>query len=526
MLTELHIRHLAIIEDLVVSFSPGFNVLTGETGAGKTMLVVALDLLRGARADADLVRHGCAEASVTGIFEIAGKQEPLIIRRTVSAEGKSRATLDGEPVPLQTLKELQGSLFDIASQHEQQRLMDTASHCDLLDQWGGLAPLQKNYAESFARWKQALSRLSELEARQQRVEQQQEWIRFQYDELQKADLKEGEEENLQGQRDRARHAAQLHEAVGQAQELLAPAAMAQSRKILEKAAGLDSTLSPLTALIEQAQVHLEEVSRTLADYENRLEEAPADIEAIESRLALIEQLKRKYHATQISELIARQETFAAELDAAGHFEEQSAQIRVEAEAAHSEMRVREKKLTDQRKKSAELLAKKVEKELSDLAMSQTQFFVRSEELPEESWSEKGSCSIEFLIAPNVGEPLKGLVRIASGGELSRLLLALKSALIGKTALAETFIFDEIDTGIGGAVAFAIGRKMAALAQKHQVVCITHLPQVASQASHHLSICKKVEKGRTITCIETLPEARRKEEIARMLGGEEMLKSLR
>ena len=546
MLTELHIQNLALIEDLAIAMGPHFNVLTGETGAGKTILIAALELLRGGKADADLVRIGAKEASVTATFTFQKPAEnllqllepfgwqtddPLILRRVVSADGKSRAYCNGQPVPLQTLKNLQTWLFDIASQHEQQRLLETSTHATLLEDWAGLQILRAEYENNFSKYRAAKNELEELQRKQQEATKQLDWLRSQFQELTTAHLQSGEETTLTAEREKVRHAAGLYEALAEIEQRLysqsesALSQVQQVSKLLQRITAIDPVLADWQPPLEQSAVVLEETARGVRNYLAALEEDPKNLEEVESRLALLQQLKRKYQGN-IEELIAKRESLQQEIFAVDRYDELLAHHQQAVTESWKQVQGVGEKLAQARNKAAKNFSKQVENELADLHMAKTQFFVECKTLLAENWTAAGSSQVEFLLSPNVGEPLRPLARIASGGELSRILLALKGVLMDKALLADTFIFDEVDTGVGGATADAIGKKLLTLSKVHQILCVTHLPQVASFATHHLKIYKQVIGKRTVTQMDPLSPASRADEIARMLGGAQITATTR
>ena len=546
MLVELHVQNLAIIDDLSLSLDPHFNVLTGETGAGKTILVSALDWVRGAKAETTLIRSGTEQASVTATFEMENPSapllemlspfhwtpgEPLLLRRVVLREGKSRGYVNGIPVPMLTLKMLGEWLFDFASQHEQQRLLDSETHVDILDGWAEIYPLRKEFSERFGNFRTALQELSELEEREKQSKEQLDWIQFQFKELKSANLQIGEEEDLENQRNRLRYGSQLFEMLALAEEKLssgsqsATLSLGEALKTLEKASQTDPSLQNVLKTLEEALVGAEEVARDLKNYVAHLENRPMDLEAIESRLALIQQLKRK-HKMDVEGLLKKQEELKESIALVDNFDSIKKSKKKQVEEFLSRVKQQGKKISDLRQKAAKSLSRKIETELGDLHMSKTQFFIQIQKLDQSEWTPKGIDRLEFLISPNIGEPVKPLVKIASGGELSRILLAIKKVLMDKTLLADTYIFDEIDSGVGGSTATAVGKKMAELSLHHQVIAITHLPQVASFGKKHFKIYKDVEGGRTRTRIEELETGSRSEEIARMLGGAQITKITR
>lgn len=546
MLTELYVQNLAIIEDLAIKFEPGLNILTGETGAGKTILITALQLLRGGKATSELVRTGTKSAKITAVFDLENKtvnsefsdlleqtewdpQDTLVIKRTVPASGKSRAYINGAPVVLQTLRQLIPYLLDVVSQHEPQKLLNQESHLYLLDEWGGLDYLRNEFARIYADYQQVRNEILSLEQKRDQAKEQYEWLHHQLTELKQANLRLDEEEELKGLKQRSKYKTQLYESCFKAVQLLQEGELSAAEKLqesiryLNQAAELDATLAASQQSLEEVIAVVSDTGRDLEAYLNQIDNSDFDAEAVETRLDVIYQLKRK-HQTDVAGLLEKINKFEGEISLVDNFDDLLAEKQERAGLLQANLQNVAKTLSKQRRQAASKLSELVEDQLSDLSMPKTHFFVRCNPLDEKEWSPLGGDRIDFLIAPNVGEPLKPLQQIASGGELSRILLAVKEALLSSCLLAETIVFDEVDTGIGGAVAESVGRKMKELAQGRQIFCVTHLPQVASFAQHHVRIYKEVRKGRTVTQLDTLTADERVAEIARMLGGEQTTKA--
>ncbi|WP_124727220.1 DNA repair protein RecN [Staphylospora marina] len=547
MLRELTIRQFAIIEHVHLRFDRGFHVLTGETGAGKSILIDALGLVAGGRASSEFVRHGADRAEIEAIFEIPDEHrvrqllidwgyEPddldqLIIRREITAAGKSTCRINGRSVTLSMLREAGRHLLDLSGQHEHQTLLRTEEHLEWLDRYGGdeLLAIRKKYGELYAEYRELVRKLEELDLDGKEHAQRLDLLTFQRDEIAGAHLVPGEDEELERERTRLLHAEKLLSHTAGAYEMMygergALDLLQESLGRLEQAAGMDESLDQVVESARQAVYLLEEAVREVGRYRDGLEHEPGRLEQVEERLHLIRQLKRKYGNT-IEEILSHQERVERELAELEHREESQEELRAEIESLEEELGRLAGELTTLRKKAAMDLEKRVERELADLHMGSTVFHVsffrdawRSGEL-----TPAGRDRIEFMLSPNPGEPLKPLSRIASGGELSRILLALKVIFTGVQEV-HTLIFDEIDTGVSGRAAQAIAGKIAQLGQRFQVLCVTHLPQVACMADHHFLISKETVNDSTTTRVNQLDESGRTQELARMLGGVEVTRT--
>ncbi len=554
MLVELRIRNFAIIEGAALYFGPGFNVLSGETGAGKTIIMTALGLLLGSRASPDMIRSGQSEAVVEGLFELEGEtplpegarevaatdQRELLIRRTIAADGgRSRAYLNGEMATVQTLARLGQGLVQVYGQHEHQTLLRSESHLQLLDRHAALDAALDEYGAAYRAAAQARARADELRERERTRAEQLELARFRIAELERAGLQPGEDQQLAAERTVLANAARLGAAAAEAEQMLSgessaaldTVARAQAR--VGEAAAIDPKLKETLELIASARLGLEEAAHTLRDYAARVEADPARLDEIETRLAELARLKRKYGGTlqDVLETAARSRTEIAEL-------ERVADSRAEAEAALRAALDRLARmgaeLSARRQSAAAELKRRMETELKTLGMRAPVFEARFAPLEKSEGAFEhnrmmlgpgGADAIEFMLSPNLGQPPMALVRIASGGELSRVMLALKRLEAQRRGVA-TMIFDEVDAGVGGAIAQVVGRKLKELARFHQVLCVTHLPQVAAFADSHFQVEKEERRGATRSRVSALDEAERIEEIARMLGGAEVTDKFR
>ncbi|MBL8175468.1 MAG: DNA repair protein RecN [Bryobacterales bacterium] len=545
MLVELMVENLAVIERLRVRFHGGFNVLTGETGSGKSIVVDALGLLFGGRASAEMIRTGCERARVSGIFEVPGEQavrtrlealglapeeDELLVEREILGNGKSRAFAASRPVTATLLRELAGLLGDIHGQHDQQRLFDREEQLAMLDEFARAGGPMGETADRYRAWKAANDALEQLDRTEQdRVRLADLWS-YQVKEIEGVAPKAGEDESLEQEKKILQNVTRLEQSASAAYEALydSPgAALAQirvARKKLEELARIDGSMEPLLEPLKTAEAQVDDVSYSLRDYVGRLEADPARLDHVETRLVAIEKLKRKYGAT-IAGILEFYDATRKQLDTAENTEVRRAELKRVADAAAGAYREAALKLSEARQAAARKLEKKVEDELASLAMERTRFRVS---FSESGWTEKGFDAVEYLIAPNLGEEPKPLDRIASGGELSRVALALKASTIVRGAKGgqRTLVFDEVDAGIGGRAAESVGRRLKTIAGANQVLCVTHLAQIAGCADHHYSVEKREAKGRTVAAIEELTGDARTREVGRMLSGELTPEALR
>jgi DNA repair protein RecN (Recombination protein N) len=539
MLKLLRVNNIALIPSLEVELLPGLTLLTGETGAGKSILIDALSLLLGERAWADLIRSGEERAAVEAVVELPcatsvlearglpADGDEVVLRREIQTSGKGRATVNGALVPVSVLRELGPSVAVIHGQHEPQGLLDPISHLDFLDRFAGLGALA-SLAETHRELRGTEAALDRLRRDRREVERRREMLEFQATEIERAALVTGEEEGLRLEKVRQANAGRLAALTGEAYGLLyedetaALGRLGQVFKRVEELAAIDPEFRPLLDARASLVAPLEDLALRLRDYNGRLEVSPGRLDEIETRLATLERLKRKYGAT-IEEVIAFGERCREELRQMGTPEEQERHLEERRANAAETYLEKARVLSRRRRVAAVDLQRRVHGELAQLAMEKTRFQVAfspegaDTEVPSEDWTERGLEHAEFLLSANPGEDLRPLARIASGGELSRIMLALKS-VVHSEGPGPTVVFDEVDAGIGGRVAEVVGRKLRAIAATQQVVCVTHLPQIAALADHHLAVRKRIEHGRTVTLVETLSAADRVEEVARMLGG--------
>lgn len=535
MLSTIHVRNFAIIDEVHVEFGAGMNVLTGETGAGKSILVDALGLAMGDRASADAIRAGQKRADITASFQIAEHSEAAnwlvdqafesdgecLMRRVINKDGPSRGFINGNPVPMQSLKTLGAMLVNIHGQHEHQSLQQSDAQRHMLDARGGLSKLVKNVASSYQQWHALQSELDELQTARDQRDDRIAYLRFQLEELVNLDLQENELQTLEPERLQLANAERLAENSSRAADALADddnrnaqSLLAQANRDLAAIVEFDKRLVPIVSILDEAQVHVAEAADALRRYQADIDVDPKRQEFVEQRLADIQRLARKHHV-EPSALVERTHELQAalkELENADATLEALEQNVLAAELAYKKTA---DKLSRARKKAAKPFAAEVEGGMQTLGMPGGQFEVECE--PSAKMSKHGTDAIRFLVSANPGQPPQAIQKVASGGELSRISLAIQVAA-GRRDAVGSMIFDEVDAGVGGAVAEMVGQQMRALAEQCQVLAVTHLPQVAGQAHHHHKVTKVTGKKTTTTGIETLSEDMRVEEIARMLGG--------
>ena len=547
MLTELRITNFAVIERLSLIIDSGFTVLTGETGTGKSLLIDAVALLVGGRASSDQIRFGEDEAQLEASFEIPlthpllqrlrvrevlGPQDSqLIIRRIIARSGKNRVYLNGVLSPVHVLEEFAGTLIDIHGQHDQQSLLSNSAQLEILDAFGRLLDLRSQYRSTHREWVRFREERAELAARLQQQTQQEDLLRFQQQELDEAACRIGEEELLQAERHRLGSSRRLVELASEAQERIQGDVhgILANLVLMERALGelsqIDPEMESTVRFASEAKVLLKEVADSLRGYSESLDADPMRLTAIEDRLAVIQKMKKKYGGT-IEAVLETHNRVKQELEQLLGADSEIDRYDRLIEERQQNVLVLARALSKKRADAAKRLTKLVDKELNALKMGSVRFLVQvMPSGPDENYGPDGADRVEFLLSANAGEPLKPMSRVASGGELSRVMLALKSVLVDIDHVP-VLIFDEIDTGVGGAVAATIGKRLRELGRYHQVLCITHLPQVASQAQHHFSVEKSEVNGRTVATVRSLTGMSREGEIARMLGGERITQKTR
>ncbi|MFC4800720.1 DNA repair protein RecN [Neobacillus sp. GCM10023253] len=541
MLSELSIKNFAIIEALTISFEKGLTVLTGETGAGKSIIIDAIHLLAGGRGSAEFVRHGEDKAEIEGLFQIDEPQHPVylkalefgieieegmvILRRDISRSGKSVCRINGKLVTISTLREIGSALVDIHGQHEHQELMDETRHLPLLDQFGAeeIAASLEEYQEIFARFEKTRQKLKALSENDQQMAHRLDLILFQLNEIQKADLKLHEDEELTEEKRKLANFEKVYEAfqlsysaLNGEQKGLDWIGMAMGH--LEDAGSLDSSYKALYELVSNCYYQLEDAARSLRNEMDDMEFDPQRLHEIEDRLNEINQLKRKY-GRSIKEILEYAAKIEEEIETLQNKETHISELEKELASINKDLILEAKELSTLRQKWAKNLTGLIHTELKELYMEKTVFEIRIETEPQH-FSKTGIDHVQFYISTNPGEPLKPLSKVASGGELSRIMLALKS-IFSKHQGVTSIIFDEVDTGVSGRVAQAIAEKIYKVSVNSQVLCISHLPQVAAMADTHLYISKLIKGGRTTTSVKPLNEQEKIKEVGRMISGTEI-----
>jgi DNA repair protein RecN (Recombination protein N) len=524
MLRFLGVRHLAVIERLEVEFEAGLNVLTGETGAGKSVIVEAIDLLVGGRASSDLVRTGEETATIQAIFETASGRE-VIVRREVSAQGRSRAFIDDALATTAALRELGATLIDLHGQHEHQTLLDPAAHVDVLDDFAAHGNRTTALNALFEDWRAAESALARTQLDDREKRARIEIASFQLQEIDQLAPVAGEDEALGAERVILANADRLSRLSSDAygtlyeREDAVLSSLALVWKRVAELAALDSRFAPYVDQRDDVKSKLEDLAFFLRSYSSGLD-APQRLQAVEDRLAALERMKKKYGPT-LEALLERQRALRAELAELGAGEERAAELETRARDTKATFERAAQELSAARKTAARRLGQALETDLTELAMPDSQVDVRVREIATaDRWTNKGRDEVEFFFSPNPGEEVRPLARIASGGEISRVMLALRT-LAKHDEPGRTLVFDEVDVGIGGAAADAVGARLQALGRRHQVLCVTHLPQIAARAGVHFQIAKQVRSGRTLTSVSRLDDSGREGELARMIAGAEV-----
>jgi len=549
MLQELSIRNFAIIDDLNVSFLPGLTVLTGETGAGKSIIINAVNLLLGSRATPKLIRKGAESAELEARFLVPPESnvarlmieyeldvsEGLLVRRVISSKDSSRVYINGHQATIQMLGQFTENIASIAGQHAHQKLLKEDEHLLILDQFAGLIRYRTDISERYRNILPLAETLRRLEEKREQVVAQMDLLEEQRLEITEATPILGEDVDLEKEKTRLKNAAALKSTVHEGLDVLynAPGAVMEQlttvQKSLKSSTGLDSELAGPVKQLEDIRYRMEDVVQTLQEYLSRDSFEEGRLEAVEERLDVLNRLKRKYGGS-IQSVIEHLGTVNRAMNTLEGIDAEIADVRQQLEDSHRELATSVLELSNRRAAAAKNLSKKIEEELASLNMPQVRFDIAIESQPAGNGvpphlvaggnciRETGIDQIRFMISPNTGEDLKPLTTIASGGELSRVVLALK-AILAEGVAVESIVFDEVDAGIGGGVAEVVGRKLSDLAHSHQIICITHLPQIAKFATHHFKISKHIRNERTLTTIQPLKGEERVQELARMLGGE-------
>ncbi len=533
------VENYAVVEQARIRFHAGLNVLTGETGSGKSIVVDSLGLLLGSRASAEMIRSGQPRARVSGIFSVESTPElqsmlqeagiehaaddELIVEREIASTGKSRAFVANRPVTTAFLKQLAPLLGDIHGQNEQQLLFTNQAQRQMLDSYAKVEGLREQVARCHAEWRELGEKLEELGRNEQEKLRLLDLWTFQFKEIESVSPKAGEDDGLLAERRILQNTTRLQESAAAAYSALydsADSATTQLRlatKKLDELIKIDGSMAETGAALKQAAMQVDEAAYALRDYLGKLESDPARLEDVESRLAALDRLKRKYGST-LAEILAFRDDVAGRIDEVENVTEHRQALEKLRTGAAEKYEKLANELSRKRSSAAAELSKQVESELKSLMMSGTQFSVS---VKQAAWSASGIDEIAFLVSPNRGEELKALEKTASGGELSRIALALKTAIgdAGKRPGLTTLVFDEVDAGVGGAAAAAVGRRLKTLSRSNQVICVTHLAQIAGFGDHHFSVVKREKKGRVTTEIDELTGENRSREIGRMLSGE-------
>lgn len=533
MLAELHIRNFAIIDELAASFGPGLTVITGETGAGKSILVNALNLILGSRGSAELIRSGSEGATVSALFSQGDfSDEQLVVRRNISASGRSRVYINNELGTVATLSRWCRGLVSISGQHEHQLFLDPEVQLQVVDRFGALEETREAYARTFTRLRQVNGQVARMKREARERREKEELRRYQLEEIEKSQIQEDEEVRLAEERELLRHAEHLQKGAASAHQMLYAESGAvleqvnQCQRLLAELGRLDDSLRPVAETLQEIQHQVEDVSLSLRDYSRRIQADPARLQWVEERLDLLNRLMKKYGGSSRS-VLAEAKRLREELEATERDETEISALEEELERISSEALSRALELSAARGEAGQRLGRAVEEGLAPLGMPKCQFSVHfyqerasgadSIQVGEYLLDRTGMDSVVFFFSANPGEEPRPMAKIASGGELSRILLALKE-LQAREGAEETLVFDEVDAGIGGRTAEMIGQRLKALSRRHQVICITHLPQIACYGDCHYAVRKHTRGERTATTVEELRGDQRLEEIARMLGG--------
>ena len=540
MLTELRVSNFALIDQLHLVLPEGFLVFTGETGAGKSLLIDALLLLAGGRASTDHIRAGADEALLEACFSLPGShplvlqlrqdgfllpdQQEVFIRRILARSGKNRSYLNGQLAPVQTIQHVGQQLVDIHGQHDQQSLLSPKTQLELLDAYGGLHNLVERFQRCYEEWREKLEALEALHQKLYEQSTRQDILEFQYKELTKIQLQVGEEERLSQEYHRLKHSGRLGELSHQSYEALYDgehSVLAQLQDVtnwVQELSQIDGQCQVWVPHLESSTIALQEIAQNLREFRSQIEFDPARMEIIDSRLAGLQHLKKK-HGKTIEELIELVQTLEEDLGLLQQKDEQVAKLKTEVTNSYNSMEALAYDLSEKRKTVAKKLVKQIQREFDALKMGAMQIQINFVENTDKSVvvGPTGMDRLEILLAPNPGEPPMPLGRIASGGELSRIMLALKTVFAGNDQ-TPVVIFDEIDSGVSGEAGMVMGKRLRDLSRYHQVCCITHLPQIASQAHGQFIVEKRMEDDRTLTKVQEVTGVQREAEIARMLGG--------
>ena len=544
MLSLLHIENIALIQSADIRFEPGFNVLTGETGAGKSIVIDSIGAVLGERTSRELIRTGAKSALVTAVFTqvpplpwleengFPTGEEELLLQRELQGDGRNVCRIDGKLVTVAQLRELGRQLLNIHGQHDGQQLLDPASHLGYLDQFGGCQPLLEDYQVAYRRWHDIRREMDKLQMDEAERSRRVDTLNYQIQELERAQLKAGEDEELSARRTLLRSAGKLMEAVQSAEFALsgdedrdgACSLIAQAEGEVQGVSSISPELSELSEKLTALRCAADDAADTLRDLSRSFDFSPGELDQVEERLDLLYRLRKKYGPT-VEDMLAYLDRCRKELDQIQYADDTLARLEKDLKKAQKEAARRGEVLSQARREAAGALQARVQEELRQLDMPKVQF--QTEFTPkggEAGMDETGLDEVQFLMSANLGEALKPIQKVASGGELARIMLALKNVLAEGDQIG-TLVFDEVDTGVSGRAAQKVAEKMAQVARGKQVLCVTHLPQIAAMADTHFSVQKGEREGRTYTRLERLDRSQRREELARLIGGASITPSL-
>ena len=544
MLSLLHIENIALIQSADIRFEPGFNVLTGETGAGKSIVIDSIGAVLGERTSRELIRTGAKSALVTAVFTqvpplpwleengFPTGEEDLLLQRELQGDGRNVCRIDGKLVTVAQLRELGRQLLNIHGQHDGQQLLDPASHLGYLDQFGGCQPLLEDYQEAYRKWHDIRREMDKLQMDEAERSRRVDTLNYQIQELERAQLKAGEDEELSARRTLLRSAGRLMEAVQSAEFALsgdedrdgACSLIAQAEGEVQGVSSISPELSELSEKLTALRCAADDAADTLRDLSRSFDFSPGELDQVEERLDLLYRLRKKYGPT-VEDMLAYLDRCRKELDQIQYADDTLARLEKDLKKAQKEAARRGESLSQARREAAGALQARVQEELRQLDMPKVQF--QTEFTPkggEAGMDETGLDEVQFLMSANLGEALKPIQKVASGGELARIMLALKNVLAEGDQIG-TLVFDEVDTGVSGRAAQKVAEKMAQVARGKQVLCVTHLPQIAAMADTHFSVQKGEREGRTYTRLERLDRSQRREELARLIGGASITPSL-
>ena len=544
MLSLLHIENIALIQSADIRFEPGFNVLTGETGAGKSIVIDSIGAVLGERTSRELIRTGAKSALVTAVFTqvpplpwleengFPTGEEELLLQRELQGDGRNVCRIDGKLVTVAQLRELGRQLLNIHGQHDGQQLLDPASHLGYLDQFGGCQPLLESYQEAYRKWHDIRREMDKLQMDEAERSRRVDTLNYQIQELERAQLKAGEDEELSARRTLLRSAGRLMEAVQSAEFALsgdedrdgACSLIAQAEGAVQGVSSISPELGELSEKLTALRCAADDAADTLRDLSRSFDFSPGELDQVEERLDLLYRLRKKYGPT-VEDMLSYLDRCRKELDQIQYADDTLARLEKDLKKAQKEAARRGEALSQARREAAGALQARVQEELRQLDMPKVQF--QTEFTPkggEAGMDETGLDEVQFLMSANLGEALKPIQKVASGGELARIMLALKNVLAEGDQIG-TLVFDEVDTGVSGRAAQKVAEKMAQVARGKQVLCVTHLPQIAAMADTHFSVQKGEREGRTYTRLERLDRSQRREELARLIGGASITPSL-